>query len=373
MTLFFIISFGLIITYIFLLLQITKGWESVTINQDNTPPDAYPMATVIIAARNEEANIGNCLTSILNNTIPHDQYEIVVVDDHSSDRTTEIITRDFPQIGIISLKDRQGKKSAIDAAVSVANSNLCIVTDADCTVSPGWIRSHLNTYISKNTVFQTGPVISKYSATILSAFQFLDFAALSQVVANGIHRESYFISNGANMAFTRQAYLDVGGMTSHVHIASGDDMFLIDSLSRAFPGRVAYIKDDNATCITEDVKKWPQFLNQRKRWASKVKRLPKSGSYFIQSMIFIVHLLIVSHLILIPFFGGLTLFTGIFLLFIKAVIDYLFLGVSCDFFNNRSPLKYFFFVFLLYFPYIIFTAYHGLMGSKYEWKGREGI
>ena len=65
-------------------------------------------ASIIIAARNEETNIGHCLESLLAQDFPRSQMEIIVVDDRSTDRTGEILDRlagEFHQLKVLHVKE----------------------------------------------------------------------------------------------------------------------------------------------------------------------------------------------------------------------------------------------------------------------------
>ena len=110
MILLFFISIGLSIGYIFLLQWITEGWEVFIPYKGGNPSTKV---SIIIATRNEEANIVNCLSSIYKNKYPQDLLEIIVVDDQSQDRTAAIVKEQFPQVTLLYTIKNQGKKAAI--------------------------------------------------------------------------------------------------------------------------------------------------------------------------------------------------------------------------------------------------------------------
>ena len=79
------------LVYVALLSNILDGWNET--EEWETPNNYIPktIISVIIAARNEEKFIGQCIESILNCNYPKELYEIIVVNDHSEDQTEEVI------------------------------------------------------------------------------------------------------------------------------------------------------------------------------------------------------------------------------------------------------------------------------------------
>src|SRR5690606_1415469 len=107
--------------------------------------------SVLIAARNEENHIGDTIRDILNQNFPQSQLEIIVVDDHSTDRTASVV-RSFSDRGVklIQLNEREPlnsyKKKAISEAINQASGELIGVTDADCRMGGGWLSAMVSLY-----------------------------------------------------------------------------------------------------------------------------------------------------------------------------------------------------------------------------------
>lgn len=371
MTFFFFLSLIAIIAYVYLLMYITNGWDDTpeaTLPEDYRPEQGV---SIIIPARNEANNIISCLNSIYNNDFPREKYEVIVMDDHSEDGTGDLIREHFPETKIWVMDHAHGKKASLHQGILESIYDFLLFTDADTIVGKDWIKSNVWAYENKRLAFATGPVYSTCHNDVLTAFQFLDFAGMAQITANGIYRNNYFIANGANMAISKTMYHQIGGMADHAHIASGDDMFLIHAVASIDHGQVHYIKSPDAAVATNPLLSWKELLVQRKRWASKTKDLPRDGAYKIQVFIFIIHVLILFNFCLIPWSDGLSLFGGIFMLFIKGCIDFLFLAKSARYFGHTQPLKYFIPAFFFYFFYIFYMAFHAVIGGEYRWKGRE--
>ena len=372
MIIFFAFSLGVVIAYVYIIMSITDGWEKSIIpdlEDGNLPPHKI---SVIIAARNEEKTIEKCIQSILNNEYDSNKVEIIVVDDNSIDQTATIIKNRFPDVNLLSLRNQQGKKAAIEKGAIQARYDILAFTDADCEVNREWLKTISDIYQDKTIAFTTGPVISSYQKGILQAFQFLDAVGMAQVTANGISTKKYFIANGANMSIRKKYFDELGGMKDHKKIASGDDMFLIQAIGDLLPGKIKYAKKKEAIVITTPENSWKKLLQQRKRWAHKTKHYASRNIVKLQGYIFIIYLLIILNLILIPWTAGMSVFTAIFMLFIKACIDYLFLSnTSKLFFGDPTPLKYFIPAFFIHILIYVYSAFVALFPKPYVWKGRE--
>ncbi len=146
-----------------LILYYRKGWIEIPCYQPSQKPEQneLPFVSVIIAARNEEKNIGDCIQSIINQTYPQNKFEIIVTDDHSTDNTVSII-RAFQKenIRVIHLSDfieskklNSYKKKSIETALQFAKGELIVTTDADCIAPPKWIETLSSFYEEKSPVF----------------------------------------------------------------------------------------------------------------------------------------------------------------------------------------------------------------------------
>jgi len=102
--------------------------------------------SIIIPARNEEQNIGRCLDSLLDQTLPKTQIEIIVVDDGSGDSTSSIVrTYAEKNVRLLQLSDEVGgKKLALTKGIEIASHPLIVTTDADCIYPNNWLNTLLS-------------------------------------------------------------------------------------------------------------------------------------------------------------------------------------------------------------------------------------
>ena len=365
----FALALFMMFLYLVLISKIYHGWDlTEEILKPKILPKEKTAFTIIISCRNESSNIGACLDSLLNLDYEKDLLQIVVVDDHSTDGTGSI-AKSYEGIFCITLTDSFGKKAAMTAGVSVASNPHLWFLDADCVLHKDQ-ASLLDAQIQKiDPDFIACPIIIEAGKSILTRFQYLDNAAMMAITANGIYRNDYFLANGANMVIKKSSFDAVGGFAGNEELASGDDVFLIKKMNESGK-KIAFLKSRRGAVNTKAENDLNSFLIQRKRWATKTKSYANKALFKIQGFIFSIHLLIVVYFLSAPFLP-INLMLGIFILFIKAVIDYLFLARMSDFFGNRTPLKAFIPAFFGYFFYIFYTGLHALFPKDYVWKDRK--
>ncbi|MEQ1624592.1 MAG: glycosyltransferase, partial [Sediminibacterium sp.] len=191
----FYISLGLLAVYGLLILLYRRWFLMLEPFEPNNSQEAITRFSIVIPARDEEANIGACLKSILANQYPSHLYEIVVVNDHSSDGTAAVVKalqENHPQLKLINLADHVGaglnayKKKAIELAIAQTTGDWIITTDADCVVSENWLAL-FDAYIQQTkVVFVAAPVQFQHTGSFISIFQLLDFMSLQGITAAAV-------------------------------------------------------------------------------------------------------------------------------------------------------------------------------------------
>ncbi len=382
---FYLVSFLLLFLYSGIILFYRLSWLQI---EDFDPETSMQAAkpvfiSVIIAARNEEKNIGSCLASIINQTYPENLFEIIVVDDHSSDGTYSI-TNSFKKdnIKIIRLEDFTGeaklnsyKKAAIETAISIAKGNVVVTTDADCMVTNDWLQTIASFYSKYDPVFVAAPVVysdplltdSKF-LKLLKNFQTLDFLSLQGITGASVNKKFHNMCNGANLSYTKRVFLEVSGFEGIDNIASGDDMLLMHKIQKVHPGKICFIKSTNAIVKTQAATSLGEFMNQRIRWASKADKYtdPKIKSVLLLVYLFNLWICIV---VVCSFFSIVYFYIFIFLLFIKTIVELFFLFPVAKFFGKQRLLWWFFPAQPFHILYTIVAGWLGKFGS-YKWKGR---
>ena len=391
MTAVLILSFLLFACYAGLLLIYRRGWRSIP----NFEASAVPFSptvkiSVIIPARNEEANIWSCIDSILAQSYPKELYEIIVVDDHSTDDTATIIQGfDDSQIKYLDLSKfidqplNSYKKKAIEVGVQHASGELIITTDADCMAGPDWLLTYAAFYQTNNPVFIAAPVSINCSMRFIELFQALDFMTLQGITGASVHRKMHNMCNGANLAYTKKAFETVGGFTGIDNLASGDDMLLMHKIHLAYRGNLMFMKSKAAIVKTAPVKTISEFFNQRIRWASKADKYDDKRIFVVLLLVYLLNLLLLVLPVLAIFFGQsyvvrlypVTVVISFFelwllLLISKTLFELYFLMPVAKFFRMRSMLFLFPLMQPLHIIYTVITGFLGKFGS-YHWKDRK--
>src|SRR5450631_2630552 len=319
MFIFTLICIFLLTLYGVLIEYYRRAWKAIPSYQfpPATPPSARTKISVLVPARNEDKNIGPCLDSLSCQSYPKDLYQVIVIDDHSTDRTWEIMESLFyPDMFRMSLRladyEPEGngvkayKKIAIDTGIRFATGDLIVTTDADCQFHPDWLRTIAGFYEATGAKFIAAPVRigsdpadgtgqagRGIAASFLSIFQTLDFITLQGITGASVYKKFHDMCNGANLAYEKKAFIEAGGFEGIDRIASGDDMLLMQKIRRIFPDKINYLKSANVVVQTQPAETLKDFMNQRIRWASKADKYtdPKITAvlflvYFFNAWIF---------------------------------------------------------------------------------------
>ncbi len=329
--------------------------------------------TVVIPARNEEGNIKACLDAILAQDYDKNNYEIIVIDDFSEDNTA-IIVKGFSaqnaNVHLLSMSDyfkpgemNSFKKKAIEKAVSKAKGTWIVTTDADCIVPNTWLSLY-NAFINENNcVFVAAPVMFIKETGILNEFQVLDFLALQGITAAAVGAGKHSMSNGANLAFEKSAFIAVGGYQGVDQIASGDDMFLMHKMKVTLSNKIGYLFHPGAIVLTKAMQNWKDFLMQRIRWSSKARYYDDRSIFWVLLLVYLYNLSILL-LLLMGDYASVVITIAF-----KTFFEMYFLDPVAKFYKMPNGLRYF----PLYQPlHITYTLVAGLFGQvkTYTWKGR---
>lgn len=359
--------------YVCLMAWYAMKWCSL---KQSSLVDSSAYFSIIIPARNESKNIEALLNTVQLINYNEDQFEIIVVDDHSTDNTVEIVRgylNSVPNLKLLRLPGSSGsKKAALAFGINHAKGKLIITTDADCKLPPDHLGAVSSEYKRNGSLMIIAPVVIRPKESFISLFQCLDFLALQAVTITGAHK----LCNGANLVFKKEAFLEVNGYEGINDIASGDDVLLLDKFSKKYPGAISVLKNKKAIVETAPVSNWRDFIQQRARWSGKWQKLP-SKDVLILSLVFVTNMLLLIMFIV-------SLFVPVIEIFNARINSFVFwlgvIGIKCcsEMFLMIPASKFFGLTkFMVWFPimqpvHIIFTSISGLFGLKgnYTWKDR---
>ncbi|HEY4290787.1 MAG TPA: glycosyltransferase [Puia sp.] len=386
--LFTIISCSVFAVYGALIAWYLRAWRSIPFFTPSVSGSTH--ISVIIPARNEEENIVSCLDSLARQTYPKDLYQVIVVDDHSTDRTAALV-QDFvpthrhipvaatPALSVkyISLADQPGpenrtahKKWAISTGIEAAGGDLIVTTDADCTAHPEWLSTIASFYEDKGAKFIAAPVrIAGGCSSFLSVFQTLDFLTLQGITGAAVFSRFHSMCNGANLAYERKTFYEVEGFKGIDAIPSGDDMLLMHKIYLKYPRQVFFLKHRFAIVTTKPETRWSGFLNQRIRWASKADSYDDRRIFWVLLLVYLVNLLFVG-LLIAACFNSWWLWVLLLLLIVKTFVEYAFVRSVATFFQQQRLMPYFALLQPFHILYTIVVGWLGKFGS-YRWKDRK--
>jgi glycosyltransferase involved in cell wall biosynthesis len=162
--------------------------------------------SVVVPFYNAERYIPSCIKAVLCQTYPSDRYEIIMIDNNSQDRSTEIV-RQFPSIQLL-YEPTQGAYAARNRGINKSNGNIIAFTDPDCIPSPVWLERISMVMDSPEIKAVLGYRESGYESFLLSqlgAYQ----KAKDEYIFNNDIKELYYGSNN-NMAVRREVFDELG-------------------------------------------------------------------------------------------------------------------------------------------------------------------
>ncbi|MEI6883663.1 MAG: glycosyltransferase [Bacteroidota bacterium] len=334
--------------------------------------------SVVLPVRNEAAVITNILDDLAGQDYPVGFFEIIVCDDFSEDYTVEKVrkwAKDHPGtslkliVGRTNLRENHGKKRAIEAAIEASTGDLIITTDADTYHGRSWLKAMVSVFADPLVRMALGPVGFTGEQGIFQKIQMLEFLGLIGVTNGSANLGFPLMCNGANLAYRRQAFIDVGGFAGNTVFQSGDDQFLMMNFAKQF-GRnaIVFVKDREAITLTSPCKNFGDFWEQRLRWVSKSRGYNDKAVLLAGMLTFGFPFLILI--------GGIT---GIFHPFIlllasllwllKILAEYPMVWLMAGFFGKKHLLNYYFVAQVFQFFYAIAVTVAGQF-SGYSWKGR---
>jgi cellulose synthase/poly-beta-1,6-N-acetylglucosamine synthase-like glycosyltransferase len=362
--------------YALLLLLYLFGWLRLK-SFDSFETCLDTKFTVIVPVRNEKENIPSLFTDLSRQNYPQENLEIVIVDDHSEDGSLEIIQqileeKRYPGVKLLQLKDSpnkaKGKKAAITFGISHSRNDWIICTDADCQMRNSWLSS-ISAFIHKeNPDFISAPVLFSNESSVFQRMQSIEFLSLIGIGASTISLGYPTMCNGANMAFRKSVFQEVGGYAGNEDVASGDDEFLMHKISRHNKQGVKFLKSKEAMVTTQALSSWKAFWQQRKRWVSKGSDYKNSVERGMQVFVWFYHLAILISGVMAAFDPD--LLTAFLILFVvKIGAESLFVIPVSAFFGKVGLWLCHLLASPFYVLYVVFIAIAGSFG-KTTWKGR---
>lgn len=227
--------------------------------------------SVIIAAKNEEQNLPRLFKSLKKLNYPKEYYEIIFVNDQSTDKTKNVIDKFIQVTPNAKLYDSfgkkyPGKKGALDIGISHAKNDYIMITDADCEPEPNWLKSFSEKFTEGYDFLfgvapyhQTNSLVNK-----IACFENLRTHILTFAFAKlGLP----FSAAARSFGFTKKAFEKIGGYKNTIETLSGDDDLLLrEAIKNNL--KIGVVKNPEAFVFSRTKESWKEYLSQKARHAS---------------------------------------------------------------------------------------------------------
>lgn len=330
--------------------------------------------SIVVPFRNEAQNLPRLLQSIKELRYDRFSFEILFVDDASEDESVAIIQSFLEDSNIqyhIFNNERfsqSPKKDALTLAIKKAKYKWIANLDADCEIPPRWLQLINSHILHKNSKMVCGPVLFATDDSVLKQFQFWDGLSLQAATQGGFGWNTPLLCNGANIAFERDVFFEVKGFEGNNHLATGDDIFLMEKINRYYPGQVHYLKNADATVITQPTNSLRGLLRQRIRWASKTSKNKNLGAKVLGGIVFLGNIGFVIGLAMC-FIQPMQASAFAPLLLIKILVDTALLSATACFFK-RPRISTGLLSSNFTYPFVVIWVFLNSWRGHYEWKGR---
>ncbi|GIZ10320.1 glycosyltransferase [Flavobacterium sp. UMI-01] len=268
-----------------------------------TTPKRIPIS-VIVCAKNEEENVAKYIPLLAEQNYP--DFEIVLIDDASSDSTLDIFEefeKKYPNIRLVKVENNEAfwgnKKYALTLGIKAAKKEYLLFTDADCyPTSKDWITTMSAQFTLHKTIVLGYGGYEKIAnsflnklirfETLLTAIQYLSWAKAGNP----------YMGVGRNLAYKKEEFFKVNGFINHIQIRSGDDDLFINEAAHAKNTTIAY--NPESFTYSKPKTSYRDWITQKRRHlatASHYKFLDKlqlSTFYCTQFLFFVVAILLLA-------------------------------------------------------------------------------
>lgn len=249
--------------------------------------DEHPYISILVPARNEEHNLEACVNSILNLNYPKEKFELIIINDRSTDKTEEIAKRFADKHSNIKLvkisSDHQkgnikGKAGAIHFGIQNASHDLLLMTDADCTVEPTWAAGIAGLFVK-----QEADMIASFSVikadSLLYKLEELQWLYMN-CMASGSSGNNFLLGcYGNNQSFRKSKYEALGGYEK-INFTVTEDLALLQAFdNNGF--KILYPCDPNLLVWTKPVGNIKDYFKQLHRWTRGGKELGYKAFLFV--------------------------------------------------------------------------------------------
>lgn len=265
---------------IFIVIQVV-GIASLLLAGSKTPQKAQeelPKVSVLVAARNEESNLRDCLNSLRKINYPEDKIEFVIGNDRSEDTTGEIaeeFAKRDNRFKIFHLDGSEhpqtkGKARVLAFLANQAQGEYLFITDADISINPEWINELLLHFEEKTTLVSGLTMVE--SNGLFSGMQSMDWLYFMSLINGFSYLNMGVTAVGNNMAVKADAYKETGGYEK-MPFSITEDYKLYKTL-RSLGYKTKNLLTPDSVVMSKPIPGLVEWLYQRKRWLKGGLELP---------------------------------------------------------------------------------------------------
>ncbi len=335
------------------------------INKNNN----HQKISVLVPARDEELHIANCLESLIVQDYPKDKYEIIVINDRSSDHTLDIIRNyksKYNNIKIINidknLSNLTGKQNALNYGIKHCEGEIILNVDADCIAGPSWLSKTIQ-YFTEEVGFIIG-FTTTYGSSFLSKLQGLDMIFLMDASAGSLGLNIPVSCMGSNIGY-RKSVIDELGHSIEYTITEDTD--LLQKVAKMTKWKIAVPYDESAVILTYAEENFKSFISQRIRWTIG-GQIAKLWTLFPLYLIFAFNFLLIIAFFL-SFFSKNILFAFLFACLLKMIVDFVRCLIVCYSLNRTDLIRFFLPYQAFMILYSIIIGFGSFWTRKVIWKG----
>lgn len=360
-----IVAVVIILTcYLVFLVLLLLGWmRTKALDTQFTKPGKF--YSILVPFRNERENLPALLRTLQSLNFPDSNFEVILINDHSEDDYLSVASN-LPDNFRLIESHGFGKKAALQTGIEESKGDVIVTTDADCLVPRNWLLIFQQYFESQDAQMVFGPVAFLNDDSFFNRLQQIEFSSLIGSGAATLRLGMPTMCNGANLAFLKSTFYEVGGYADNLAIPSGDDEFLMHKVYSKWPEKVFYVKHKEAVVNTFAAQGLHAFISQRKRWASKWKNYKKLKNSILAVLVALFNLSVILATISLFFtYSSLVIIP----LLIKIIFEYVFLRSVLT--SMRKGLNFGAFL-LLQICYPYYVVLFGLSANfgSYRWKGR---
>ncbi len=344
-------------------------WNRHPVSEPKSTSDEAGFS-IVVPFRNETENLPGLVDALVNQEYPASLREIILVDDHSTDRSAAMAkeyANRYPGVRYLhNAPGDRGKKAAMSAGIREASHGYIITTDADCTMGRQWLSAFNGMILNRKPGMVIGLVDMAGTKGFFNTFQHIEFLSLVASGAGAAAGGRPIYCNGANLAF-RKELADSFPDPMHRKAVSGDDTLFMHRIKRFGNQEIVLMKSMAGMVTTREAGSLAEFFNQRRRWASKWKYYSDRDTLYTACLVLAVSLLMLAFMVLLA--TGTNFWVYPLLLAGKSLVDYLFMADFLAFCRKKLPIVHFMASEVIY-PLYILATFAGSIASRYSWKGR---